>query len=366
MDGLKNATCLIVDDQERLRQALVRKLQWAGMQCREASSGGEALRALEAERADVLISDIQMPEMSGVELLTTVRERWPDIAAIMVTGVDDVATAVSCLQLGAFDYITKPFQLDEVQARVERALEKRRLLLENRTYQDRLAELVQHQAQRIEELFLEGVQTLVQALEAKDAYTRGHSARVSAYSRAIAQRLAVHEADVQMITLGAELHDVGKIGVREEVLRKAGALTAEEYAHIMEHTVIGERILAPLLKHAPAVLSIVRSHHERWDGHGLPDGAAGDAISMHARVVSVADAFDAMTSGRPYRAGRPVDVALAELQKGSGVQFDPDVVAAFRSAYQDPGSLPITTPSGVMRHSLPIRVAAGDATLAAR
>ena len=364
MDGLKNATCLIVDDQERLRQALVRKLQWAGMRCREAGSGVEALRALEAERAEVLISDIQMPEMTGVELLTTVRERWPDIAAIMVTGVDDVATAVSCLQLGAFDYITKPFQLDEVQARVERALEKRRLLMENRSYQERLAELVQHQARRIEELFLEGVQTLAHALEAKDAYTRGHSARVSGYSRGIAQTVGMSVSDSQMITLGAELHDVGKIGVREEVLHKAGALTADEYAHIMEHTVIGERILAPLLKHAPQVLAIVRSHHERWDGRGVPDHLAGSAIPVHARVVAVADAFDAMTSGRPYRAGLGVEVALAELRKASGVQFDPDMVEAFLVAFKDPASLPIATPSAVVRHSLPMRVAAGDATLA--
>ena len=365
MSGLTNATCLIVDDQERLRQALVRKLQWAGMRCTEAASGADALRVLEADHIEVLISDIQMPEMTGVELLTTVRQRWPDVAAIMVTGVDDVATAVSCLQLGAFDYITKPFQLDEVQARVERALEKRQLVLENRNYQTRLADLVQFQARRIEELFLEGVQTLVQALEAKDAYTRGHSARVSAYSRAIAQVLGMSEADVQMITLGAELHDVGKIGVREEVLRKAGALTPEEYAHIMEHTIIGERILAPLLKHAPAVLAVVRSHHERWDGKGLPDGTVGTGIPMHARVVTVADAFDAMTSGRPYRAGRAVDTALAELQAGSGVQFDRDVVAAFRAAFKDPAALPIATPSGVVRHHLPERVAAGDATLTA-
>jgi putative two-component system response regulator len=357
-------TCLIVDDQERLRHALVRKLEASGFHCVEAGSGAEALRVLAAHPVQVAVSDIQMPEMSGVELLQAVRRDWPDVAMIMVTGVDDVATAVSCLQLGAFDYITKPFQLDEVRARVEQALEKRRLILENRGYQDHLAELVQQQALRIEELFLEGVQTLVHALEAKDAYTRGHSARVSSYAKGVAQAMGMSEFDVQLVAFGAELHDVGKIGVREEVLHKASALTAEEYAHIMEHMVIGERILAPLLKNAPTVLEIVRSHHERWDGRGLPDGLRGAAIPMQARIVSVADAFDAMTSVRPYRASRSVPSALTELKVSAGVQFDADVVRAFGAAFPDAAGLPIGTPA--VYHRLPEHVAAGDATLAGR
>jgi putative nucleotidyltransferase with HDIG domain len=270
-DGL---TCLVVDDQERLRRALARQLEAAGYPCAEAGSGVEAVSVLEAREIALVISDIRMPGMDGVALLKVIRERWPDTAVIMVTGVAEVETAVSCLHLGAYDYISKPYQADEVRARIDRALEKRQLLIDNRRYQHHLSELVEQQALRIEELFLEGVQALVHALEAKDSYTHGHSTRVSAYASRIASALGLPPDDVQLVELGAALHDVGKIGVREEVLRKPAKLTDDEYRHIMEHAVIGERILAPLLKNAPGVLAIVRSHHERWDGRGVPDGLA--------------------------------------------------------------------------------------------
>ncbi|MFQ6046218.1 MAG: HD domain-containing phosphohydrolase, partial [Gemmatimonadales bacterium] len=248
------------------------------------------------------------------------------------------------LRLGAPDYITKPFQLDEVRARIGQALDKRRLVIENRRYQEHLSELVRQQAARIEELFLQGVQTLVEALEAKDAYTRGHSTRVSAYAGSTARALGLSDTEVTLIELGAQLHDVGKIGVREAVLLKRGSLTSEEYGHLMEHTIIGERILEPLLSHVPEVLAIVRSHHERIDGSGLPDGLAGDDIPVPARVVAVCDALDAMTSDRPYRDALPSRDALDELERLRGVQFDADVVEAFCRAYTDVDRLPIPTP----------------------
>src|SRR6185503_18474197 len=206
-----------------------------------------------------------------------------------------------------------------------------------------------------EELFLEAVQTLVHALEAKDAYTQGHSARVSAYAGRTARQLGLADADVQLIELAAEMHDVGKIGVREAVLLKNGRLTDEEYRHIMEHTVIGARIMAPLFKNAPEALSIVRSHHERVDGLGFPDGLKGDQIPFYARLVSVVDAFDAMTSGRTYRAPMPVDRALAELRANVDTQFDPAIVTAFAGAY-GASDLPIATPK-IVRRQLPQGIA---------
>jgi putative two-component system response regulator len=277
---------------------------------------------------------------------------------LMLTAVAEVEMAVACLQAGAFDYIPKPFQVDEVRARVGQALEKRRLILENRHYQQHLAEMVDQQALRIEELFLEGVQTLVHALEAKDPYTKGHSSRVAAYAGRIARALGLTEGDVQLIELGAELHDVGKIGVRESVLHKPGTLTSEEYEHIMQHPAIGARILAPLLKHAPQVLHIVRSHHERLDGKGLPDGLGGDAVSLPARIVAVADAFDAMTTGRPYRPPRPVAAAVEELRRAAGTQWDGAVVDAFVVVCRELSQLPIPTPA-VAHRRIPARVAAG-------
>ncbi|MBI4419971.1 MAG: response regulator [Gemmatimonadetes bacterium] len=344
-------TCLVVDDERAVRGALTKVLESAGLSVLQAASGGEALGVLERETVELVLSDLQMPEMGGDRLLGEVRRRWPDVGVVMVTGVSELKTAVELLKAGAYDYITKPFEVDEVLARVQRALDRRRLIVENRHYQLHLADLVRQQAIRIEELFLEAVQTLVHALEAKDAYTRGHSARVSAYSGRIARALDLPETEVELIELGAELHDIGKIGVREGVLLKASWLTPEEYRHIMEHTVIGERILAPLFKNAPQALAIVRSHHERVDGRGFPDGLKGDHIPRYARIVCVADAFDAMTSGRTYRSARPPDDALAELTGHQGSQFDPAMVQAFVRAHAGSAQrLPISTPQTVRRH----------------
>ncbi|HUL04325.1 MAG TPA: HD domain-containing phosphohydrolase [Gemmatimonadales bacterium] len=335
---------LVVDDEPRLRRVMVRLLAGEGFTCLEAGSGTEALAVMEKDPVPLVISDLRMPEMDGVTLLREIIARWPDTAMIMVTAVAEVESAVACLQLGALDYVAKPFHLDEVRARVTQALDKRRLILENRTYHQGLEARVQVQARRIEEVFLEGVQALAQALEEKDAYTRGHSARVAHYAVRVARQLKLDSQVVDTIALGAELHDIGKIGVREAVLYKAGKLTPDEYRHIMEHTVIGARILSPLLRDAPQALAIVRSHHERLDGSGSPDGLKGDAIPFEARVVSVADSFDAMTSERPYRPGLSVQQAVRELQEGKGVQFDPVLVDAFLHAFPDPSALPLATP----------------------
>jgi putative two-component system response regulator len=358
MDELP-VTCLVVDDEPQLRDSLRRVLQAAGYEVLVAESGVDALGKLEGNEIPLVISDIRMPEMDGFTLLRRIREGWPETAVVMVTAVTEVDVAVACLKLGAMDYILKPFQIEEVGARAEQALDKRRLILQNRHYQDHLADLVQQQANRIEELFLEGVQTLVEALEAKDAYTRGHSARVAVYSSGIASELGLDDKDVRLIELGAELHDVGKIGVREAVLLKPGRLESHEYDHLMEHTVIGARILDPLLKNAPEVLGIVRSHHERLDGTGRPDGLKGDSIPAHARVVTVADSFDAMTSARPYRPAMDAADAIAELERCKGSQFEPGAVDAFIRAFPDQQTLPITTPKKV-RRSLPEGVASGD------
>jgi putative two-component system response regulator len=321
--------CLVVDDEPRLRQALVRLMQGEGFTCFEAGSGQQALEVLEREPVALVLSDMRMPGMDGAALLREVRARYPDIAMVMITAVAEVDVAVACLSAGAMDYLTKPFVFEEVRARVAQALEKRRLLRENRDYQERLEERVRAQGRRIEELFLAGVQSLAEALELKDPYTRGHSIRVSQYGGAIARMLGMGADVVRNIELGGHLHDIGKIGVREDVLNKAGPLTREEYEHIMTHPVLGWRILKPLLDDNPVVLNVVRSHHERMDGMGVPDGLAGEAIPREARIIAVADSFDAMMSQRPYRRGLSYADTLAELRRSSGAQLDPEVVAAF-------------------------------------
>jgi len=300
-----------------------------GFNCLEAGSGVEALEILAKERVGLVLSDMRMPKMDGQELLRNLRIRFPDVAVVMITAVTEVEVAVACLSLGAMDYITKPFVFEEVRARVAQALEKRRLLADNRNYQERLEVRVKAQAERLETLFLASIQSLADALELKDPYTRGHSVRVSQYGVAIARAMNLSTTLIAQIELGGHLHDVGKIGVREEVLRKAGPLTNEEYEHIMTHPVLGWQILQPLLGENPVALNIVRSHHERIDGKGVPDKLAADDIPMEARIIAVADAFDAMMSKRPYRNGLTFTEAMAELRRVAGTQFDSTVVDAF-------------------------------------
>ena len=324
--------CLVVDDEPHLRRVLVRLMQGDGFVCEEAGSGVQALDALARQPASLVLTDLHMPELDGIGLLKEIRVRHPDTAVMLITAVADVSTAVNCLAVGAMDYLTKPFHLEEVRARVRQALDRRRLILENRDYQEKLEDKVAVQARRLEELFLASIQSLAEALEVKDPYTHGHSLRVSQYSVIIARTLGLGADVVRQIELGGKVHDIGKIGVREAVLNKAGPLTDDEYQHIMTHPVVGWRILGPLLTEMPMSLSIVRSHHERFDGRGIPDGLAGTDIPLEARIAAVADTFDAMTSVRPYRPGVPLQATLNELRRCAGAQFDPLVVDAFLSA----------------------------------
>jgi response regulator RpfG family c-di-GMP phosphodiesterase len=329
LKGAPQLDCLVVDDEPRLRQVLTHLMRNDGFRCFEAGNGEEAIAVLERQPIQIIMSDLRMPRMDGIELLKQVRARWPDTATVMITAVADVEVAVSCLAIGAMDYLTKPFHLEEVRARVAQALERRRLVLENRDYQHNLEVRVAAQAKRLEEIFLAGIQALADALEVKDSYTRGHSVRVSQYSAAIARELGLDVEIIRQIELGGHVHDIGKIGVKEAVLNKPGKLTPDEYQHIMTHPVVGWRILSPLMSDAPIALNVVRSHHERVDGTGVPDGMKAEEIPLEARIVAVADALDAMTSGRPYRTvQKSGDEALRELARHRESQFDARVVDA--------------------------------------
>src|SRR4051812_34954805 len=302
----------------------------------EASSGADALSVLkQVGEVPICISDIYMPEMDGVPFLREALQRYPDMAIIMLTGMAEVNTAVECLKLGALDYISKPVMIEEVRARLHKALEKRRLTLENRFYQQSLELRVRDLDRKNRASLINGVQMLVQALEAKDAYTSGHSVRVSRYATKTAACIGFTDDALEHIRLGGELHDIGKIGTREAVLNKPGPLTHSEFEHVKLHTTLGEKILAPFLTESPSVLRIARSHHERLDGSGFPDSLRGDQIPLEARIVSVVDAYDAMTTNRAYRPPRPAGEAIQELRRCAGVHFDPEVVEAFIRAHND-------------------------------
>lgn len=326
---------LIVEDELAIQDILAWRLAEEGYSCEAVTTGKEALVRLEKGPGfDLVITDIRMPGMSGVDLLKRIRFMDPDLAVIMVTAVSDVNIAIETLKLGASDYITKPFNLEELCIAVERALEKRNLVLHNREYQHNLEEKVAEQTQEMRSIYLDAVKSLVSALEAKDKYTEGHSRRVTRYAVEIGKRMRLEPMLRNKIYLAGLLHDIGKIGVRESVLNKPSILTAEEFAHIYGHPDISARILEPILRDR-AVLGFVRHHHESWDGSGRPDGLSMNLIPIGARILSVADAFDAMTSDRPYRNALTVPWAVSEIKRFSGTQFDPEVVVAFLSFVEE-------------------------------
>lgn len=334
---------LVVDDDEKVRSVLCRALTAEGHTLHEADSTDAALELLEQiGPLPLIVSDIHMPGRDGVALLKDVLANYPDTSVVMLTGDAEVTTAVASLNLGAVDYLIKPVLVEELRQRVRHVLEKRRMAIELRRlqehYQTDLENQVRELSRKNQEMFLAQVQMAVTMLEAKDPYTRGHSHRVALYAEATARSMGLDEALIQELQLGAELHDIGKIGTRDALLNKSGSLTPEEFAEVRRHTTHGEAMLEVLRVDHPEVLSIVRSHHEHLDGRGFPDRLVADAIPLSARIISVVDAFDAMTSTRTYRKKQGPEVAMAELLRQSGTQFDPEVVRAFMSAFPDVAS----------------------------
>lgn len=324
----KREGILIVDDEELVRELLYQKLSGEGYQCQKAGSAAQALDELKSNPVALVILDIKMPGKSGMELLPDLRVKYPDTAVIMATAIADAGTAIRCMRGGAYDYITKPFNLDEVVLSVGRALERRRLELENRDYQQHLEQRVEEQARKIRASFINAITALAYALEAKDIYTSGHSQRVTEISVAIAGELGMSQEGIDKIRLAGLVHDIGKIGIKESVLNKQSSLTDEESEHIKSHCQAGEHILTPIVEDEE-ILKAVRHHHERYDGMGYPDGLRGEQIPLGARILAVADAFDAMTSGRSYRPAMSGQAACAEIERCKGTQFAPEVADAF-------------------------------------
>jgi putative two-component system response regulator len=253
---------------------------------------------------------------------------YPDIAVIMITATDSAETAIEMLKAGAYDYIIKPIYFNELPLRVQRALDRRKLMLENKEYRRDLEEKVRQQTDKIREAFQNSLKSLALALEAKDKYTSGHSQRVADIAVKIARKLKMSPEEIERLSFASLVHDIGKIGIKEAIINKEGGLTDEEYIYISTHSVIGENILTPVIEDKE-ILKMVRHHHERYDGRGYPDGLSGQQIPLGARILAVADMFDAMTSDRPYRKSVSHEVAMGELKRHASTQFDPQVVDAF-------------------------------------
>jgi len=340
---------LIVDDEQIIREVLVERLTSLGYDCDTAANAAGALKKIRAAIYELVLSDISMPGGDGISLLRQIKSEQPTLDVIMVTGVVDVDTAVRSIRLGASDYLSKPFNLEEVVITVERTLEKRRLVNENLEYQldlerrvdERTRELRQ-KSDEVERLYLElkiafekinatydtTLEALMEALDARDTETQGHSRRVAEYTVAVARRMGIQDPDLTQYRWGALLHDVGKIGIPDAILRKPGPLTADEWLVMMQHPELGRRILSSV-KFLEGAVPIVFCHQERFDGSGYPRGLKGDEIPLGARIFAVVDCLDAMSMDRPYRVGTSYDRVKSELLKHSGTQFDPSVVATF-------------------------------------
>ncbi len=330
-------TLLVVDDEEPIRNALRKFLTQQGYEVTTAASGDEALEILRRQRITGMLLDVNMPGIKGVDLVPMVMELDPNIAVIMLTAVNDATSAALCMQRGAFDYLLKPIDLPHLSRAIGSALQRRHTLLESAQINQwlkeevalRVAERRLEQA-NMERLSVATLEALVNALEAKDPYLRGHSARVADLSASVAAQMACSDEEIEAIRTGGRLHDIGKIGIREEVLNKQGPLTDEEYEHVKQHVVVGSQILAPLV-HLKDIITYVRSHHERWDGFGYPDRLAGEAISLGGRIIGAVEIYDALTTSRPYQEKMPPEVAVERMRDLIGTVIDPTVHTALEA-----------------------------------
>jgi putative two-component system response regulator len=330
-------TLLVVDDEEAIRNALRKFLAQQGYEVATAASGEEALEILQRQRITGILLDVNMPGISGVELVPQIMELEPTVAILMLTAVNDATSAALCMQRGAFDYLIKPIDLGHLGRAIHHALQRRHTLLEgqqiNQWLKDevaaRVAERRVEQANQ-ERISVATLEALVNALEAKDPYLRGHSARVADLSAMVAAHMGCTDEQVEAVRTGGRLHDIGKIGIREEILNKQGPLTEEEYDHVKQHVTVGSQILAPLV-HLGDVIAFVRSHHERWDGTGYPDRLKGEAIPLGARIIGAVEIYDALTTARPYQERMTAEVGVERMRGLVGAMIDPAVHQALEA-----------------------------------
>jgi len=329
------ARLLIVDDEESMRKLIKTVLAGTGVESTVAASGYDALRILESEKYDAVISDLSMPGMSGMELLSEVRRLYPRTAFLVASGAGDIRVAVEAMRKGCDDYIVKPFHVDAVLAAVERALRKRSLEREVEKYRLHLEDIVVERTTQlrtaltgIERGYEDTLAALGAAIDLRDNETGDHSRRVCLYSIELANAMGCSEKEVGVIARGACLHDIGKLAIPDGILLKRGPLTADEWRTMQTHATIGYGLVNRISFLADAA-EIVLSHHERHDGSGYPHGLREDQIPLGARIFSVADTVDAMTSDRPYRAALPFQEALEEIRCGIGRKYDPLVTKAF-------------------------------------
>jgi putative nucleotidyltransferase with HDIG domain len=333
---MPNDRILVVDDEETIREIVSSMLGGAHFQTRQAASGIEALAILESgDEFDLVLSDLMMAEMDGIALLERAKERYPDMPIVMVTAVHDIQVALQALRNGAYDYLLKPFEREQLLATVRRALENRRLKRENDAYRNNLEARVVERTQQLntalsnlEKSYDITLEVLGDALDLKDAETQHHSRRVTAFTIAMAKKMGLPKENIEVIARGAFLHDIGKMAIPDAILHKPGKLTVDEMAIMKEHCYLGYKILSRIPFLADAA-EIVYAHQEHYDGTGYPRGLKGEEIPLGARIFAIADTLDAMRSKRDYRDAQTIQAVRKEIETWSGRQFDPQIVKVF-------------------------------------
>ena len=331
----KIARILVVDDETQVRAMIASTLERHGYEVILASNGREALAAISLNTFDLVLTDIVMQDVNGIALLERVHSQLPNLPVVMVTAIHDISVAIDSMRRGAYDYLLKPFEREHLMSTVHRALDHKQVLEESHNYQQSLeqmvrarTEMLRHAMEDLEHSYDVTLEALGDALDLKDSETEGHSKRVTAYTIALARAMGIPPADIKVIARGAFLHDVGKMAIPDDILRKPGQLTMDEQSVMREHCTRGYHMLRKIPFLAGAA-EIVYCHQEHFDGSGYPSGIRGHDIPIGARIFAIADTLDAITSDRPYRKARSFDAAREEILRCSGTQFDPAVVEVF-------------------------------------
>ncbi len=331
----RNARVLVVDDEAPIRSMISVTLERQGYEIRQAGSGSQAMELLEQGPFDLVLTDIVMEDGNGMALLERIHASQPQLPVVMVSAIHDISVAIDSMRRGAYDYLLKPFEREHLVATVQRALDHRHALQESHNYQQNLEQVVRARTEMLRQAMEDlehsydvTLEALGDALDLKDSETEGHSKRVTAYTIALARAMGIPPNEIKIIARGAFLHDIGKMAIPDEILRKPGKLTPEEQVIMQDHCTRGYHILRkiPFLSEAAA---IVYTHQEHFDGNGYPSRLRGNEIPIGARIFAIADAMDAITSDRPYRKARSFEMAHEEILRCSGTQFDPNVVDVF-------------------------------------
>ncbi|URA09070.1 HD-GYP domain-containing protein [Thermospira aquatica] len=327
---------LIVDDDRAIVKLISEALtlQPFTFQVFSALNAEDALSILERESIDIMVVDILLPGISGIDLLKKVLQKYENISSIMISGYSDIDKVSQALKLGVYDYIIKPINIEEFLHTLSRLVERIHLLDEKKLYVQTLEARVKEATENLASMFYEVLSSTIYILEARDINTLRHSQDVAWYAEMLGKELGLADDQLDKLRMGGILHDIGKVGLKDEILFKPGKLTPEEYAIVKQHPVIGKKIIYPINQFDRDVLDIVYSHHEWWNGSGYPEGKRGEAIPFLARITAIADAYSAMVAARVYKPAKKPEEALEELKNFSGIQFDPELVPVFCKAIE--------------------------------